>query len=150
MKFLWFGKKKSAASAATEATPVESISVNNFLVVPAPLGESSSTALSASVIHSYLAALIRADKSEKSLALEEFLQERGMEPLEITHYSHSLTQGYSCKIASTGATVLLGAPDVIARATTPFHSEISEAIKSGADQVLAIDGIAYAAYSIDK
>ena len=150
MRFLWFGRKKAAAPQAQEHVAVETWSVNNFVVVESPLAGAAGTTIESSTIYSYLATLAQQEQRPASQALVEFLQERGFATLEISNYAHSESLGYSCKIGDTNATVLLGDPVGIARVTTPFHAEIAQAIGAGANQVLAIGGIAYAAFSIDS
>ena len=150
MRFLWFGRKKAAAAQSQESVAVETWRVNNFVVVESPLAGAAGTTIESSTIYSYLGTLAQQEQTPASQALVEFLQERGFVTLEITSYSHSESLGYSCKVFDTSATVLLGGPAGIARVTTPFHTEISQAVGSGANQVLAIDGIAYAAFSIDS
>jgi hypothetical protein len=152
MKFLWFGKKKSKVSTEI-AAPAPIWVVKNFCIVPAPLGENSETSLDPVVIRSQLAALVTqgSDSEDQARqALAEYLHSAGTAPVSLGNYSFNSAQGHSARSLSNGATLLLGRPEVIARATTPFHSEINQAIAAGADQIFAIDGIAYAAYSLNQ
>ncbi len=149
MRFLWFGKKKATPVSQSELPNVESFSVNNFVIVQSPLGPQTKTDLERAQIASYLLSLSKMATTPADRALQEYLQEFGANTVELSHYSYNEAQGHSAKVVTTNQTLLLGTPAVIARVTTPFHSTINEAIAAGAQKVLAIDGIAYAAFSIN-
>jgi hypothetical protein len=149
MRFLWFGKKKVAPLEQNEIPSVESFSVNNFVIVQSPLGPQTKTDLDRAQIASYLLSLSLRSATPADRVLQEYLQEFGANHVELSHYSHNEAQGHSAKVLATNQTLLLGTPAVIARVTTPFHATISDAIAAGGEKVLAIDGIAYAAFSIN-
>jgi len=143
MRFPWFRKKAEVA-----VLPNPAWSVNNFVVVTSPLAQSPKTDRSREEIDSYLAALVGENPSEGELALAEFLQERDIQKYELTQFSKTGEGARSAKITQSGARVLLGSPQLIARASMPFHDEITRAIEAGANQVFAIDAIAYAAFTL--
>jgi len=115
--------------------------------VQSPLSNSVATDRSSSEIASFLSALVAPEAGPAELALVEFLQERGVNKHELSQFSMKSDGARSAKVAD--ATLLLGSPELIARATMPFHHEITAAIAAGADRVFAIDALVYAAFSLE-
>ena len=153
MKFLWFGKKKKSSAAIQEDVQTPELptwSVNNFVLVESPLANSFKTDRAAAQITTYLAGLVTESAGPAELALLEFLQERGTTSCALKQFSQKSDGARSAKVSDSGATLLLGSPELIARATMPFASEITAAIEAGADQVFAIDALAYASFSLSS
>ena len=155
MRFLWFGKKKNKIVAEPKREPVEVFSVDNFVLVTHPLGNTAGTALSSEVICSCIFSVIVNEESVASKAVQDFLQERGAMPLASSEYTHSSSQGYAARVkhqdSDKSATILIGPPAVISKASVPFHQEITAAIAASQEIfIVAIDGIAYAAFTISS
>jgi len=155
MRFLWFGKKKVKTFEEHRGESLEVFSVDNFVLVTHPLGNSEDTALSSEVICSCIFSVILNEDSVASKAVQDFLQERGAMPLTTSEYTHSSSQGYAARVkhqdSEKSSTVLIGPPAVISKASVPFHQEISSAIEGTQEVfIVAIDGIAYAAFSISS
>jgi len=73
--------------------------------------------------------------------------------LPVSDYAFSAERGFSGRIQDSEIkrTVLIGPTSVISRVTTPLCSSIANAAASNPDLfVVAIDGIAYAAFGITK
>ena len=158
MKFLWFGKKKKAAPIAeTEAVrePQEVFSIVGFQCISTPLSGTKaqkSLELSHQVINSMILSLVSQEHSPAYIAAQEFFQEQGANVLPVRDYSFTAERGLSARVqdAEVTRTVLIGPAKVIAHATTPFNESIAEAVLATPDcSVVAIDGIAYATYSIN-
>ncbi len=165
MRFLWFRKKKKAAPPVeieVVREPEEVFSVIDFQCITNPVAGSSPSnhskslngiELSAQEIDSLILSLLSQAHSPADIAAQEFFQERGANVLPVRDYSFSPERGYSGRVQEADATrtVLIGGAAVIARATTPFCEEIAAAvIETPNAKVVAIDGIAYAIYSIDR
>jgi len=53
--------------------------------------------------------------------------------------------------SAKSSTVLIGPPAVISKASVPFHQELTAAISASQEIfIVAIDGIAYAAFTISS
>jgi len=155
MRFLWFGKKKNKTVAESKREPVEVFSVDNFVLVTHPLGNTAGTSLSSEVICSCIFSVIVNEESVASKAVQDFLQERGAMPLASSEYTHSSSQGYAARVkhqdSDKSSTVLIGPPAVISKASVPFHQEITDAIAASQETfIVAIDGITYAAFTISS
>jgi len=156
MRFLWFGKKKQtvlAPDVEVVREPQEFFSVTGFVAVASPMGGSKNTELSHQFINSVILTLLSQEHSPAALAAQEYFQESGANLLPLRDYSNSSERGISGRVEHDGTlrTVLIGPAATIARATTPFASEITEAVSASPEvKVVAIDGIAYAAYSISR
>ena len=153
MRFLWFGKKKAPSKAPVETIrePQEIFSVTDFISVNNPITGSSKTELTDDLINSAIFSLLSNDHSPANLAGQTFFQSRGAILLPTSDYSFNPARGYSARIQDRDLqrTVLIGAPVVVARATTPFCEAIALAIVQNPNCfVVAIDGIAYASYQI--
>ena len=155
MRFLWFGKKKSNSPQVIEEAeapiPVEVFSVSNFLIESNPQPSVKGTELSHQTIHALALSILSQSSTPADLAAQEFFQEHGSSRLPVSDYSYSAERGYSGRVSDGEITrnVLIGSPKVIARATTPWSAAIEKAARENPEVfVLAIDGIAYAAYSV--
>ena len=159
MRFLWFGKKKvsTAPTAEVEVTrePQEVYSIVGYQCLTAPLAGTKALKnleLSRQAINSLILTLVSQEHSPAYIAAQEFFQEQGANHLPIRDYSFSAERGLSGRVQDDEVTrtVLIGPAKVIARATTPFHDAIAEAVLASLEiSVVAIDGIAYATYSIN-
>ncbi len=155
MRFLWFGKKKSKRVDEAPRELVQVFNVDNFVLVTHPLGNTVGTALSTELVCSCIFSVIMNEDSVASKAVQDFLQERGGVPLSSSEYTHSSSQGYAARVkhqdSDKSSAVLIGPPAVISKATVPFHQEITDTIEaSGEIFIVAIDGIAYAAFTISS
>ena len=169
MGFLWFGKKKKATrtvlvEAPEPAKPIEVFSVENYLCDTNPLGnsgKSGASELSHALINSVILTLLSQGNSPAEIAAQEFFQQRGAIELPISDYSFTPDRGYSARIDDGDGqrTVLIGAPAVVQRATTPLSAMLASAINgeasegiapkaSSAKYLVAIDGIAYVSFEI--
>jgi hypothetical protein len=89
----------------------------------------------------------------RDLTMKAAAEDIVLAPCEISSLSGSDAGGFAARVAINGSasTILLGAPEVISQATTPFHSEIESIFASQKHSVdertfaYAIDGITYAA-----
>ena len=141
MRFLWFGKKKSKRVDEAPRELVQVFNVDNFVLLTHPLGNTAGTALSTELVCSCIFSVIMNEDSVASKAVQDFLQERGAVPLARVKHQDS----------DKSSAVLIGPPAVISKATVPFHQEITDAIEaSGEIFIVAIDGIAYAAFTISS
>ncbi len=156
MRFLWFGKKKAKVTSAPPASEVakqEVYSVTGFICESNPDPSSRGSELNPHTINSAILSILSEANSPADLAAQEFFQERGAIVLPISDYSFSPERGFSARIIDGGAkrTVLIGNPEVIARATVPFSASIAAAVLSDPTSfVVAIDGIAYANFGISN
>lgn len=153
MRFLWFGKKKvpRKVPAETIREPQEVFSVADFISVNNPISGSNKTGLTDDEINSAIFSLLSNDHSPANLAGQTFFQSRGAILLPTSDYSFNPTRGYSTRIqdGDLQRTVLIGAPVVVARSTTPFCEAIALAVVQNPNCfVVAIDGIAHASYQI--
>lgn len=155
MKFLWFGKKK--ASKQVEVTPPpapqEVYSVVGYICETNPEAGAKNTELPAQFINSAILSILSKAHSPADIAAQEFFQERGANLLPVSDYAFSAERGFSGRIqdGEIKRTVLIGPTSVISRVTTPLSSSIANAAASNPDLfVVAIDGIAYAAFGITK
>jgi len=153
MRFLWFGKKKVAQAPPLETprAPQELFTVSDFIAINNPITGSSNTGLADEVINSAIFSLLSNDHSPANFAAQTFFQSHGAILLPTLNYSFNPARGYSARIQDRDLqrTVLIGAPVVIARATTPFCQEIADAVAANPECfIVAIDGIAYASYQI--
>ncbi len=158
MRFLWFGKKKEAkAPVEVEVTrePQEVYSIIGYQCLTAPLSGTKAlknVELSHQVINSMILTLVSQEHSPAYIAAQEFFQEQGANVLPVRDYSFNAERGLSGRVqdAEVTRTVLIGPAPVIARATTPFNAAIADAVLATPESsVVAIDGIAYATYSIN-
>ena len=104
-------------------------------------------------INSAILSILSQANSPADVAAQEFFQERGAVVLPISDYSFAPDRGFSARVidGEIKRTVLIGNPEVIARATTPFSASIAAAVLSDPTSfVVAIDGIAYANFGISK
>jgi hypothetical protein len=157
MKFLWFGKKKAAPATAPESVealePQEVFSVNGFAIESNPESGNKKTELSHQTINSMALSVLAQASGASDLAAQEFFQERGANVLPIASYTFSAERGFSARVqdGNTSHTVLIGPVGVISKATTPFCASIAAATAQNPDSfVVAIDGIAYAVFSISR
>jgi hypothetical protein len=155
MRFLWFGKKKAPRKAPVETIrePQEVFSVTDFISINNPITGSSKTGLTDDVINSAIFSLLSQDHSSANLAAQTFFQSRGAILLPTSDYSYNPARGYGARIqdGDLQRTILIGAPVVIMKATTPFCEAISQAVTQNSDCfVVALDGIAYASYRISS
>jgi len=156
MRFRWFGKKKKFAPIVDlpeVREPQEVFSVADYTCINSPIKGGKGVELSSQLIDSLILTLLSKEDSPADLAAQEFFQQKGANLLETRDYSHSAERGSSARVedAGTTRTVLIGRATTIARATTPFCGEIVAAVAATPDcKVVAIDGIAYATYSITR
>ena len=155
MKFLWFGKKKAATpvEVAPRPLPQEIYSVSGYVCETNPAAEAKNTELNAQLINSAILSILSQGGSPADTAAQEFFQERGANVLPISEYVFSAERGFSGRIldGQIKRTVLIGPAAVIARVTTPLSGALANAVASSPEQFLvAIDGIAYAAFGISK
>ena len=155
MRFLWFGKKKSQSSAPVkvkeERTPEEVFSVSGFVIESNPEPATKNTELSHSTINSLILSVLSQASSPADIAGQEFFQARGAIVLPIDDNSFSAERGFSARVrdGEKNRTVLIGPAPVITRATTPLCNSLASAIAADNSLfVVAIDGIAYAAFGI--
>lgn len=141
-------------------------SLTGVTIVTEPLGKTAGTVLEVSFIYSSLIALAREIASKNNENLDQFSMladsltaRANSESATITHHeiigiAYDATLGYSARMsaASKKFTILFGEPHAVARASTPFHSSIADAVANAEvasgnleSFVLSIDGIAYAA-----
>ena len=163
MKFLWFAKKKVAAqSIATHekvekvemvAEPREIYSLVGYICDTNPLIGSKNTELTLDSINSMIFTALSKSNSAADIAAKDFFEKEGAILLPISDYEFSADRGVSARVTESGAqrTILIGSPIAIARVSAPFSEKISAAVKDNGDGLLvAIDGIAYASYTISK
>ena len=155
MKFLWFGKKKSVTPVEAAPPPVlqEVYSVSGYICETNPEAGAKNTELSAQLINSAILSILSEANSPADIAAQEFFQERGANVLPLSDYAFSTERGFSGRIldGQIKRTVLIGPAAVIARVTTPLSGALANAVASSPEQFLvAIDGIAYAAFGISK
>ena len=157
MRFLWFGKKKVAATTLNEVVtppePQEIYSVTGYICETNPVSGSKNTELTAQTINSAILSILSQANSPADVAAQEFFQERGANVLPVSNYAFSSERGFSGRVndGQSQRTVLLGTARVIARATIPFSAEIAATVASNPEAfVVAIDGIAYASFGITK
>jgi len=155
MRFLWLGKKKSArpepADVQEERTPQEVFSVSGFVIESNPEPATKNTELSHATINSLTLSVLSQASSLADIAAQEFFQARGAIVLPIVDNSFSPERGFSARVQDGEKlrTVLIGPDSVITRATTPLCSSLASAIAADDSLfVVAIDGIAYAAFGI--
>jgi len=156
MRFLWFGKKKAKVTPtppAPEVAKQEVYSVVGFICESNPDPSSRGSELNPHIINSAILSILSQANSPADVAAQEFFQERGAVVLPISDYSFAPDRGFSARVidGEIRRTVLIGNPEVIARATTPFSASIAAAVLSDPTSfVVAIDGIAYANFGISK
>ena len=156
MRFLWFGRKRRADRKTQSQTvvvrePQEVFSVNEFVVVNSPLAGSKTTALTTEKIDSLILSLVSEVHTPADIAVQEFFQEKGAEKYLVTNFSHNPARGLGGRVSDESGKrmVLIGPAPVISRATTPLCSELSEVVSNNPNALLvAIDGIAYATYTV--
>jgi hypothetical protein len=140
-------------------------SLSSLTIVTHPLGETPGTILERAFLYSSLTSIAQAisrlhQEQESSTSLffqtaEILASKAAAEDLSLAHYeivglTFDPTLGYSARMSADGKkfTILFGQATPVARASTPFHSDITEAVQSSIGQgetfVFAIDGIAYA------
>ena len=157
MRFLWFGKKKvskvSAPEVEVERTPVEVFSVSGFAIESYPVVGGKNTELSHATINSMILSVLSEATSPADIAAQEFFQERGANVLPVNSYSFTADRGFSARVVDGAITrtVLIGPVEAISRATTPFCPSIAAATQSSPESfVVAIDGVAYAAFTLSS
>ena len=156
MRFLWFGKRKKSAPVVDlpeVREPQEVFSVADYTCVNSPIKGGKGVELSNQLIDSMVLSLLSKENSPADIAAQEFFQQKGANLLEVRDYSSSSERGLGGRVeeGGTSRTVLIGRATTIARATTPFCEEIVAAVAATPDcKVVAIDGIAYATYSITR
>ena len=157
MRFLWFGKKKAKESSApTPETPrelQESFSVSGFAMESNPVAGTKNSELSHQTINSLALSVLSQAHHDSDKAAQEFFQERGAIVLPISSYSFNAERGFSARVqdGEISRTVLIGPVAEIARATTPFCPSIAAATAQHPEAfVIAIDGIAYATFTISR
>ena len=90
---------------------------------------------------------------QADIAAQEFFQERGANVLPINSYSFTAERGFSARVVDGAITrtVLVGPVEAITRVTTPFCQSIAAATQVNPEAfVVAIDGIAYAAFTLSS
>jgi hypothetical protein len=165
--------QSSPTSQRVESMPekVWHHSLSSLTIVTHPLGETPGTIMERPFLYSSLTSITRAisrlhQEPESSTSLffetaEILASKAAAEDLSLAHYetvglTFDPTLGYSARMSADGKkfTILFGQAAPVARASTTFHSEITEAIQSSAGQgetfVLAIDGIAYAHLQLES
>ena len=155
MRFLWFGKKKplKPVEITPPPAPQEVYAVSGYVCETNPEAGAKNTELSAQLINSAILSILSQANSPADIAAQEFFQERGANILPISDYSFSGERGFSGRIldGEIKRTVLIGPVEVIARVTTPLNRSLANTIESNPGSfVVAIDGIAYAAFGITK
>lgn len=95
------------------------------------------------------------DQHKAMAAIAKHLEGEGATPIAFTQWNQSPIQGIAARIILNGKsrTALFGPSLAMVKASAPFPKDISDAIESGhaAGQsvfVLAIDGLAYAEFSV--
>ena len=175
--FSFFSRKKkssafnsaSANLASETATPPIAKrwhhAISEIAVVTHPLGSTPGTECERDRLYSYIYSLSHAiseleneaqNLSSKfyslasSIAAKSASEGVAYEKLDVVGLTHDSSLGYSARISSQGKkfTVLFGEPLAVARASTPFHEEITAI--AHASYVLAIDGIAYVALTLSS
>lgn len=172
--FSFFSRQRKNQSArvdqsgqTVESIPEKSLhhSLASLTAVTHPLGQTPGTILERPFLYSSLTSIARAisrlhQEPESSSSLffesEQILSARAAaEDLSLAHYeivglTFDPALGYSARMSADGKkfTILFGQAAPVARASTPFHIDITEAVQFSAGHeaafVLAIDGIAYA------
>lgn len=156
MRFLWFGRKKKVAPLVDlpeVREPQEVFSVADYICVNSPMKGGKGVELSSQLIDSLILSLLSKENSPADVAAQEFFQQKGANLQEVRDYSSHPERGSSARVVDAGTTrtVLIGRATTIARAATPFCEEIVAAVAATPDcKVVAIDGIAYATYSINR
>jgi len=159
--------QSSSTRQRVEPTPVKvwHHSLASLTIVTHPLGETPGTILERPFLYSSLISIAQAisrlhqePENSSSLFFESaqiLTSKAAAEDLSLAHYeivglTFDPALGYSARMSADGKkfTILYGQAAPVARASTPFHSDITEAVQSSIGQgetfVLAIDGIAYA------
>lgn len=157
MRFLWFGKKKTAPQVVDQveivSQPQEIYSVIGYVCDANPMSGAKNTQLPSRVINSLALTVLSQTSSPADIAAQEFFQEHDANVLPISDYSFNADRGFSARVldGTQQRTVLIGTPKVIARVSAPFSPKITTAALDNADGfVVAIDGIAYASFAIAK
>jgi hypothetical protein len=157
MRFLWFGKVKVKESPPLETEKERELeevySVVGFTCETNPLPATKNTQLHLEEINSLILSVLSQANSPADIAAQEFFQAHGANLLPVEGFTYSIERGYSSRVRDekTLRTVLIGPAPIIARASTPFCDVISAAIaENPLAFVVAVDGIAYATYSITK
>lgn len=162
-----FGRNKNSAkskdSKSAKSAPVEFYVVTDSVIVTAPMGNVRGTELSDAIIRSCVASVLKNQGSKVNQAIIDLLAA----PFDFASsgYSHNTERGYAAIVLDTeteGVTknplqrrVLIGGASYVGLATTSFHSDIASIIAKelSADStlhVVAIDGIAYAAFVVKR
>jgi len=172
--FSFFSRKKKNQAVRIDHSgePVHSTPVKvwhhnlaSLTIVTHPLGETPGTILERPFLYSSLISIAQAisrlhqePENSSSLFFESaqiITSKAAAEDLSLAHYeivglTFDPALGYSARMSADGKkfTILYGQAAPVARASTPFHSDITEAVQSSIGQgetfVLAIDGITYA------
>lgn len=183
--FSFFSRKKKTPgqgsssqalnNVATEPTKEKSWhhQLSELAVVTHPLGNSPGTELERDLLFSFIYSLSHSiselnnevqDLSSKFYALAEAISAKAAaegvaeQKFDVVGLTYESSLGYSARISALGKkfTVLFGEPSAVARASTPFHSDISTIASksvgtenaSRSQYVLTVDGIAYVALTL--
>lgn len=162
-----FGRNKRSAkskgSTSSNSAPVETYVVTDSVILTAPMGSVRGTELSESIIRSCVTSVLKNQGSKVNQAIIDLVAA----PYDFASsgYSHNTERGYAAIVLDTeteGVTknpvqrrVLIGGANFVGLASTSFHSEIAAIIAKDltADStlhVVAIDGIAYAAFVVKR
>jgi hypothetical protein len=108
-------------------------------------------------LREYLAKMAEnaSDQHKAMAAIAKHLEAEGVTPIAFTQWNQSPIQGIASRIILNGKsrTALFGPSLAMVKASAPFTAEISSAVESGHGAghtvfVLAIDGLAYAQFSV--
>jgi len=162
----------SSAAAGTVLLPAKiwHHTLTQITILTHPLGASPGTDLDRPLIinalYSITAAASLNDQEEqletspfyalsRAISAQSAAEGIPAEELNLVGFAFDPEHGYAARVSahSRKYTALFGAPAPVARATTPFHNEITAVIAAGISDenenvrtyVLAVDGIAYAA-----
>ena len=170
------GATGNSANLATPAIPVQQWhhTISHFYLETHPLGQTPATDLERQLLMNVLISLCGAISLHENeaqeitsafFALSNELRvkaaeyECGVEKLEVIALTFDASHGYAARVSANSRkyTVLLGESSAVARASTPFNSDLQSFLKElesievkTSTYVLAIDGIAYAALSLQS
>lgn len=139
--------------------------LTEIAVVTHPLGNTPGTSLDRETLFSFIFSMSHAiaelnsekeDLSSKFYSLGSSIAAKSASEgvsclkFDVVGLTFEPSLGYSARISAHGKkfTTLFGESTAVARASTPYHEEITAL--TGADYVLAIDGIAYVALTISS
>ena len=181
--FSLFRRKKKNSDAQNDAAHREvppipekqwHHTLSHFYLETHPLGQTPATDLERQLLMNVLIALCGAISLHENesqeitsafFALSNELHvkaseyECNVEKLEVIALAFDVSHGYAARVSANSRkyTVLLGESSSVARASTPFNSDLQSFLKElesievkASTYVLAIDGIAYAALSLQS